>query len=240
MKFHSHKQEIFLTEYLPPLICVAVSLIIYFSIFMFPEQFPNTVFCFQFDLVCLIPLILYWIFKFRVAPFVKGIIYGFSFCAFVLANTLNFYSYFPYYDSLLHVLSGPLCCLFAMYLLVFSGTWSKMSEIIRAVFMFMFSAGIGSIWEVSEYVVDCWDNCNSQHYLDTGIVDTMQDIICNLFGTCLFVLIMIIDVLWNRDKITGFLTDKLSVYTQSDHRFALNKDETYSKATCQEDERKNS
>ena len=34
------------------------------------------------------------------------------------------------------------------------------------------------MWEIGEYVVDLIIGTNLQHNLDTGVVDTMQDLIC--------------------------------------------------------------
>ena len=57
---------------------------------------------------------------------------------------------------------------------------NKMFNIIFAVAIALSSA---CIWEIFEFSIDSLFSMNLQHNIDTGVVDTMQDIIACTLGT---------------------------------------------------------
>jgi hypothetical protein len=217
------KREIFLKEFLPPLVLTVVSAVIYIILQFHKDVFPHTAMCWAYVATILVPLALYLLFKFRMAPLAKILLYVFATLALLLANVFNFYSYWDNYDTFLHVLSGPLCCLAAMYILAISGEYKKMGRGITVVFCLGFDMGCGSFWEIVEYLIDTWGNSNSQHYVESGLMDTMGDILANAIGGFTFIAVMLVDLLWFHAKLTDKIFDSFTVYSKYDYRLETSK-----------------
>jgi hypothetical protein len=224
MKYKSHKQEIFLTEYLFPIIALVLSCVTFFVLRNYKDQFPHTSMLIYYVLVVWLPEMIYWIFRIRIPPLIKIVVYIFVTLAMPLANTFNLYAYLPDYDTVLHFLSGLLICLLVLYLIVRSGHYEKISDGLKLVILLLSSQGVGAFWEIVEYLVDAWTNSNAQHYIEEGLVDTMHDLIADSLGGLVFCFLMCMDILLNKKRMTDKIADKLSVYSPSDYRFRKKKD----------------
>ena len=119
----------------------------------------------------------------------------FCFCALILGDVADFYGRFPWWDLLLHGLSGILLGIAAWHILNVvckkapSGTFTF-------VWIICFVLAIGSLWEMMEYVTDGMLGLNSQQFLESGgtfdetiplpgreaLRDTMEDMLLNLAG----------------------------------------------------------
>ena len=55
-------------------------------------------------------------------------------------------------------------------------------NIFNIIFLLSFCFLISSGWEIIEFLGDCIFKSNFQHSIDTGVVDTMEDIICAFIG----------------------------------------------------------
>ena len=105
----------------------------------------------------------------------------------------NGYDRLPGYDKVMHTLTGVifgLCGLLAFYLLKPRQEGRmvvKQEEYWQAA---VFSAGFASLiavgWEIVEFVLNLILHNDPQHVLDTGVNDTMMDLIVCLIGSLLF------------------------------------------------------
>lgn len=220
IKYKSKRQEIFLTEFLPCLILGSVCIILFFILNCFPTIFPKRSHCFSSAVFFFAIPLVYVIFKYRFPPILKIIGYSFAFCGMVLATSMSLYTYIPEFDTTLHTISGFMCFLFAFYFLLSTGVIFLLSEALTVVFCLLINAATSSIWELIEYAVDVLLSSNSQHSLEEGVVDTMQDIIANSIGGLICGILLILDILITHKKFTDWFTRRLSVYTNYDYRKA--------------------
>ncbi len=135
-------------------------------------------------------------------------------------NLYGLYGHIPFWDKILHTLSGPL---FSIVGLCFAGLLLKempegKGKVLAVVlFALLFSLAVGYLWEVFEFAVDRlmpggynnqrWQNgvigeLPNGNYevtdpVGTGLKDTMADLICNLVGTLVF-LVPAFVLFWKR------------------------------------------
>ncbi|MFO7710819.1 MAG: hypothetical protein R6V53_03580 [Candidatus Woesearchaeota archaeon] len=107
----------------------------------------------------------------------------FVFAALFLGEIQNYYAVFPWWDTLLHGLSG-IALGFVGFLIIFSlynNNRIKASPIMIALFTFSFAMMVGAMWEIFEFAVDQIFNQDMQK----GLVDTMWDLIMDTLGALL-------------------------------------------------------
>lgn len=110
--------------------------------------------------------------------------------AFVIGIAFRGYGRFPFYDKVVHTLSGVVFGLLGVifyYLMKKDRTIVPRDGIFAGYFAVSFACTIGMLWEVWEYSMDFIFHSDPQHALTTGVHDTMQDMIVCLIGS-LFVL----------------------------------------------------
>lgn len=106
---------------------------------------------------------------------------------FVLFSSLfgtcyNFYD-INHYDDFLHIWSGFIACTVAYSILASLNSKSQvkgMNKIFILIFLFMFSMGIASLWEILEFNMDLFLGTKTQA---GGLKDTIVDMIDGLIGT---------------------------------------------------------
>jgi hypothetical protein len=122
----------------------------------------------------------------------------FVFSAEFLGELKKFYDIFPWWDVMLHTVSGIILGLIG-FMLIFvlnesTQTKVQLSPVFICFFAFCFAVSCGAIWEIFEFCGDRLLHMNMQKYLppagvtklytanwrfDAGLVDTMSDIICD-------------------------------------------------------------
>lgn len=119
------------------------------------------------------------------------LIYLYCTLSFTVGMALQAYHIIPYYDKLLHTLSGAFFTFLGLVcyaLLKPEKNISRNEFPAAAVFSFSFSIMIAAIWEIYEYVISLVSTLDPQNVLTTGIHDTMQDMAVCLAGTLLFLI----------------------------------------------------
>lgn len=100
----------------------------------------------------------------------------------VLGTSYGFYK-INHYDDALHIWSGAIGSVIA-YIVINVCTKKedrkKIKKIFFFLFIFMFSLGIGNLWEILEFSLDVLFKINCQA---GGLKDTMVDMIDGLIGT---------------------------------------------------------
>ena len=114
------------------------------------------------------------------------IILAFTLIAYPLGSCLDFYARFPGYDKLIHMLSGAfvsvLCIL--LYCALKPGHRIGRGDFALALlFTFFGSMAVAGLWELAEYGINLVTGRDVQHVLDTGVGDTMQDMLVCMIGT---------------------------------------------------------
>ena len=110
----------------------------------------------------------------------------FIYLSLVLGSIGKFYDRFPWWDLMLHTLSGVLIGLFGFSLVYIlnRSSWKKikLSRAFVALFAFCFAVSLGTLWEIYEYGFDNLFNWNMQR---SGLDDTMWDLIVDSLGAAL-------------------------------------------------------
>ena len=100
----------------------------------------------------------------------------------ILGGTCFDFYRFNHFDDVLHITSGFIGCMVARILFYFSQheTDIPRKRIFFVIYMFMFSMGIASIWELIEFGLDRYLGFDCQA---GGLTDTMFDILDCLIGS---------------------------------------------------------
>ena len=122
----------------------------------------------------------------KVVHQIDFIILAFTLIAYPLGSCLDFYARFPGYDKLMHMLSGAfvsvLCIL--LYCALKPGHRIGRGDFALALlFTFFGSMAVAGLWELAEYGINLVTGRDVQHVLDTGVGDTMQDMLVCMIGT---------------------------------------------------------
>lgn len=105
----------------------------------------------------------------------------------LLGSCYRFYDRINHYDDFLHIWSGFISVSVAFAILNYFNKDEvviKMSKIFIVIFLFMFSMGVASIWEIMEFLIDTFLGMNTQA---GGLTDTIIDMIDALFGTVIMI-----------------------------------------------------
>lgn len=110
----------------------------------------------------------------------------FLFFSSFLGSSFNFYQ-IPHYDDFLHIWSGFICVAVAWNILLFFCSDMTLNKWFILIFLFMFSMGCASLWEISEFLMDSTIGTTCQQ----GLLDTNTDMIDCFIGSiimCLYYL----------------------------------------------------
>lgn len=105
----------------------------------------------------------------------------------LLGSSFGFYAAIKNYDDFLHIWSGVISCSVAYVLFNYFGNIeinNTKRKLFFAIFMFMFSMGGASLWELMEFSIDKFLGMNCQA---GGLVDTMMDTFDCLIGTVIMI-----------------------------------------------------
>ncbi|MEG1310794.1 MAG: hypothetical protein RR942_12660 [Romboutsia sp.] len=115
----------------------------------------------------------------------------------LLGTCYRFYDIISNYDDFLHVWSGFISVSVAFSLLNFFNKQEvyKMSKFFIVIFLFVFSMGVASLWEIIEFLVDEFLGMNTQV---GGLTDTVVDMIDALIGSIIIIPFIITNKLKNK------------------------------------------
>lgn len=202
-------------EYLPPLILTAVGLAVYLILALTKATFGSKEQIFFYIAIIWLPALFYTLFYLRLPPVFKFAVYIFATCSNLLATGLNVYAIIPFFDTVLHTLFGYLGGYIGLYLLIKKKDLERGTRLSLFTILFFCFAVVGTVgvlWEVCEYTADVLFGGNTQHAIETGIVDTMQDQFCNLTGGLVFVAHYLIDTLFVGRRFMTKMEGLLSVH----------------------------
>lgn len=148
----------------------------------------------------------------QLTPLMETLFVSFAFSALILGDVVNFYGRFPWWDDLLHGISGVMLGIVGYGLInVFNriqGNAVKYSPLFVSVWVVCFALALGALWEIMEFITDGLFGLNSQQFLvgtgtfDTTVPleghealrDTMQDLMLDLFGSLVIAVVGYFDM----------------------------------------------
>jgi len=133
--------------------------------------------------VTLLPLAFGNRFAVQIPPEFEALTVVFVYASLFLGEVQGYYVRFWWWDAVLHAGSGFLLGVFGFLLVYILNERSDIELHMRprfvAMFAFMFSVGMGALWEIFEFGMDQIFGLNMQK---SGLVDTMWDLIVDSVG----------------------------------------------------------
>lgn len=155
---------------------------VYFSRALVEENNNMILTCLALPLVLLIPFILRKLKVLNLNPNALFVYNLFMFFADFLGCVVGLYNKTTYYDVVMHFVSGFSTALLGMVLYNYLAKKEKDNKILKYTYIVGFCMAIAAFWEIFEFFGDNILGMNLQHSIDTGVRDTMEDIICAVMG----------------------------------------------------------
>lgn len=156
--------------------------VVYFSRALVEENNNMILTCLALPLVLLIPFILRKLKVLNLNPNALFVYNLFMFFADFLGCVVGLYNKTTYYDVVMHFVSGFSTALLGMVLYNYLAKKEKDNKILKYTYIVGFCMAIAAFWEIFEFFGDNTLGMNLQHSIDTGVRDTMEDIICAVMG----------------------------------------------------------
>ena len=132
-----------------------------------------------------VPAVVRAIFKVKIPAHMEFAYFIFLFFAQFLGSIVNLYASIYWFDSFTHFVSGILTAVFAIAVLVWFRKYESKSIAFNIFFMIAFSLMVASLWEFFEFTADTISGGDTQKVLETGVADTMKDMIVAFLGAIL-------------------------------------------------------
>ena len=128
----------------------------------------------------------------------------FIFAAQFLGELHDFYYRFPWWDNMLHCISGSVLGIIGFMFVYFLNKThikkTKLSPFFIVLFAFCFAVMIGVVWEIFEFSADRMLGLNMQKFRlpeEDGLVDTMTDLIVDSIGA---IIVAIVGYIYMKDE----------------------------------------
>lgn len=139
-------------------------------------------------------------------PELEIIYYCFLFLAQFLGSGVNLYKYIDWFDTFTHLISGILTCFIALILLHLFGYNPKKKLIFNTTYILGIVFLVAGMWEFFEFGMDQFTGSNLQHWMETGVKDTMCDMLAAFCGSVIFLVAYLYEILTNDNSfITKFI-----------------------------------
>ena len=136
-------------------------------------------------LVLFLPKIIRKITNIKITPMLELIYIIFMFLAHFLGSIVNLYNTTWWYDLFAHFISGILVSILALIVLKWLRIYNNKNKMFNVIFIIAFGLMVASLWEFCEFFVDKFMNLNVQHSIETGVKDTMEDMLIAFLGNIL-------------------------------------------------------
>ena len=193
MELREHRSSFLVYMTLRGLVIVVMFLQLYNG------NYENVFLCLLTLLLLIVPSFVQVTFKVEIPTALEIILLLFIYAAEILGEIQEFYTIFPFWDTILHTMNGFLMAAIGFSMVDLLNRNPKTSFSLSPVFVsvvgFCFSMTIGVVWEFFEYFMDTFFGLDMQKdtvlggYLDIGLIDTMNDLVVNFFGATIFCII---------------------------------------------------
>lgn len=144
-----------------------------------------------------VPAVVRAILKVKIPERMEFVYLIFLFFAQFLGSIVNLYASVYWFDSFAHFVSGILSAIFAVAVLFWFQKYDHKSIAFNIFFMIAFALMVASFWEFFEFTMDRISGGDTQKVLETGVVDTMKDMIVACLGAIL------VSAYYGYEKCTG-------------------------------------
>lgn len=159
-------------------------------------------------IVTLLPLIFGKMVKVRIPKAMEVAFVGFCFASLVMGDLFDFYGRFPWWDIVLHTISGIMLGILGYAIYTTFNSNDSSSPLWVSVWIICFALAAGTMWEIWEYVTDGIFGLNSQEFLISSgtfdcttplqgraaLKDTMEDLILDFIGSAAIAVAVFFDV----------------------------------------------
>lgn len=149
-------------------------------------------------------------FKYEIPKIMQIIYVSFCFGGLVLGDVYNFFDRFPYWDSILHSISGVLLAALGFIIMnTLNGSARvkmTLSPTILCISVVLFALALGALWEIIEFLIDDIFGSNMQQFMQTtegtlvgagdvplqgheALRDTMKDLMLGLGGAIIIAVV---------------------------------------------------
>ena len=134
----------------------------------------------------LLPAFVFRRFHIFLPPEFQLITVAFVYLSLYLGSAKDFYYHFWWWDMILHTGSGFLLGIVGFLVLFLLNQSDRLPAGIRPAFLCFFgvtfAVSLGVLWEIFEYAVDWLFPLSNMQSIETGLDDTMHDLIVNTLG----------------------------------------------------------
>lgn len=113
---------------------------------------------------------------------ITATVYFYCIFSLVMGNMWNFYDKIEWWDLLMHILSGIILGIIGNVILSKNLRKIEVKKVLRFFFIVGMACIGGVVWEIYEFAIDSLFNLNTQIAKESGITDTMWDLIMDLIG----------------------------------------------------------
>ena len=164
-------------------------LVVGLAMFIWRRDWENIFLTILVFALTLIPAFLFRRLRVFIPPEVQLIAVGFVFLSLFLGSAADFYYRFWWWDMALHAGSGFLLGIVGFMFLFLLNQTDRLPPGIRPGFLCFFGVTfavfIGVLWEIFEFTVDSFFPWINMQSVETGVKDTMKDLIVDTLGACL-------------------------------------------------------
>lgn len=144
--------------------------------------------------ITFVPFLVSKIFHYKVSEEIKCIYYLFLLIAMILGSSLGFYYKISWFDLLAHFLSGVFTSFLSLILMKKKGLLEAKNKYFIVLYMVAITLTIASLWEFFEFTSDKLLNGDVQWVEETGVDDTMGDMLIAFLGSILYSIYFLIRV----------------------------------------------
>lgn len=173
-----------------PFFLVVSSILILLYYILFAFDLSGIIYAILMPLFLLVPPIVYKIFRIKPVPRLSNNVFVFVLFAYGIGIALHKYrDWDPYYDKAVHFFAGYLFAMIGICAFYYMKREKKIDPYhdlpTSLVLAGTFSVTIGAVWEIFEFIVDLLFHTDPQRVADTGVTDTMLDLIADTGGALL-------------------------------------------------------
>ena len=151
--------------------------------------------------IIFIPSFMRYKFQWNFKYILETIFLLFLFFAWYLGYALNIYNVFNGYDKIIHGLFGIIVCFFSIYIMKYFQIYKNQNLWFNIIFFLSFSLALGCFWEFIEFTDDKLFGKNEQGVVETGVDDTMYDLIVTAIGSLIFCICYYIELIFKKELV---------------------------------------
>jgi hypothetical protein len=190
-------------------------LVIGLVIFLMRRNWENVFLTAVVIALTLVPALLFRRYRLIIPPEFQLVAALFNFLSLFLGSALDFYYHFWWWDYVLHTASGFLLGIIGFIVLFVLNQTDQIRPAMKpgfiAFFGVTFAVTLGVMWEIFEFVVDrFWPHLSMQS-LETGVVDTMIDLIVDTIGA---VIVAVMGYAYLKNGRDSFIADAVRKFVR--------------------------